>query len=81
MNGWELTTLRRTEKLVNRNVDRMNCFVVSSGSHVDWICLRDFPAHSSRRGDSVTGTSERMTSVNGSSCGEISSNRDAIMVY
>lgn len=53
----------------------------SSGSHVDVICFRDFPAHSSRSGVSAMGILDRSITVKASSRGESSSNRDAMRVY
>ena len=73
--------VRRTEKDVRRAVERMKRFMGSPASHCDEICLRDFPAHSSGRGERVMGWSDLRTSVNGSSWDKISSKRDAITVY
>jgi hypothetical protein len=53
----------------------------SSESHVEVICFRDLPAHSSGRGVSVTGMLDRNITVKDSSWAESSSNREAMRVY
>ena len=74
----------RTEKEVNLATDRIKFLDGWCAGQYDEICLRDFPAHSSRRGETLMGTEERRMRVKGVSLlllGDKSWKREAMRVY